>query len=376
MPSRPHLPETTGGTKGDGMRKPARPNRGRIVAAVLVLLSLAAAGLALSGLSDFDLDARSQRELTFGTAGATLSGTLVLPDGTGERPHAVALIVHGDGPQDRWSNGGYLPLVNALLDKGIAVYSWDKPGVGASGGDWLDQSMRDRSEETRAAWAAVAQALPQARGRIGFLGFSQAGWVLPAVAAQESPKPAFVALVGGAVSWQRQGDYFTTRRLEGEGWTREKIAQHLIETDRREEEMFAALAAGTLPEAEAARHMGVTAERLAFIRRNRHADASDAIAQVDAPFLAVWGAEDLNVDPQANAGDYRRQLPPSPRHRIEVLPGATHGLLRADLFGYQLTDAMPWHAKAAFLLLGRKAYAEGAIPLVGDWIVETAKGAS
>lgn len=344
---------------------------------MLALLALVAAGLALvSGLSDFDLDGRSQRELTFTSAGATLSGTLVLPDGAGERPQAVALLVHGDGPQDRWSNGGYLPLINALLDRGIAVYTWDKPGIGASTGDWLGQSMQDRSEEARAAWAAVAQTLPQARGRIGFLGFSQAGWVLPALAAQEGPKPAFFVLVGGAVSWQRQGDYFTARRLEAEGRTPEQIAGQLIETERREEEMFSALTAGTLPEAEAARAMGMTVERIAFIRRNRHADASDAIAQVDAPFLAVWGNEDLNVDPQANAGDYRRLLPPSPHHRVEVLPGATHGLLKASLFGYQLADQMPWYTKGAFLLLGRKAYADGAIPLIGDWIEKTVKGAS
>lgn len=359
------------------MDKPARTNRRRIVLAMLALLALAAAGLALlSGLSDFDLDARSQRQLTFTSGGATLSGTLVLPDGAEERTEAVALLVHGDGPQDRWSNGGYLPLVNALLDRGIAVYSWDKPGIGASSGDWLAQSMPDRSEEARAAWAAVARALPQARGRIGFLGFSQAGWVLPAVAAQDGPKPAFFVLVGGAVSWQRQGDYFTAHRLEAEGRTPEEIAQQLIETERSEEEMFSALAAGTLPETDAARAMGASVERLAFIRRNRHADASDAIAQVDAPFLAVWGAEDLNVDPQANARDYRRLLPSSPHHRVEVLPGATHGLLEASLFGYQLTDRMPWYAKGAFLLLGRKAYAKGAIPFVGGWIVETAQGAN
>ena len=358
------------------MQKPARTGRRLIAVAILVVLGLAAVGLALPGLSDFDMDARDQRELPFTAGGATLSGTLLLPDGAGERPDAVALLVHGDGPQDRWSNGGYLPLVNALLDRGIAVYTWDKPGIGASTGDWLDQSMQDRTEEARAAWAAVAQALPQARGRIGFLGFSQAGWVLPALAAHDGPRPTFFVLVGGAVSWQRQGDYFTARRLEAEGRTPEEIAQQLIETERSEEEMFSALTAGTLPEVDAARQMGTSVERLAFIRRNRHADASDAIAQVDTPFLAVWGEEDLNVDPQANAGDYRQLLPPSPHHRVEVLPDATHGLLRAGLFGYQLTDEMPWYAKGAFLLLGREAYAKGAIPLVGDWIVKTVHGAN
>jgi alpha-beta hydrolase superfamily lysophospholipase len=26
--------------------------------------------------------------------------------------------------------GGYLPLVNFLVEEGIAVFSWDKPGIG------------------------------------------------------------------------------------------------------------------------------------------------------------------------------------------------------------------------------------------------------
>lgn len=346
------------------MRKPGRGIRWLIAGAALALVAV---GLALPGLSDFDIAERAQRELTFDSGGASLSGTLLLPEDTGEPPQAVVLLVHGDGPQDRYSGGGYLPLVNALLDDGIAVFTWDKPGIGASTGDWLTQSMQDRADEARAALSAVAGSLPQARGRIGFLGFSQAGWVLPRLASTETDADFFV-LVGGAVNWQRQGDYFTARRLAADGWMPERIAEYLIDAERREAELFSDLAAGTLAPGEAAGRIGVTPERLAFIARNRHADASADIAQTESPFMAIWGEEDLNVDAQVNAADYRRLHRPAPPSVVTTLPGATHGLLRADLFNYQLPDQMPWHAKAAFMVLGRKAYAPGAIATVSAWI--------
>lgn len=62
------------------------------------------------------------------------------------KPVAIHLV-HGDGPQDRWSEGGYIPLVKFLVSQGIAVFSWDKPGVGNSTGNWLAQTMSDRAEE-------------------------------------------------------------------------------------------------------------------------------------------------------------------------------------------------------------------------------------
>lgn len=346
------------------MRKQGRTIRWLIAGAVL---ALAIVGLALPGLSDFDVAGRTQRELTFDSGGAGLSGTLLLPGNAGERPRAVVLLVHGDGPQDRFSAGGYLPLVNALLDDGIAVFTWDKPGIGASTGDWLSQSMQDRADEARAALSAVADSLPQAGGRIGFLGFSQAGWVLPRLASTETDAGFFV-LVGGAVNWQRQGDYFTARRLEAEGWTPERIAGHLIDADRRETELFSGLATGTLAPGEAARRIDVTPERLAFIARNRHEDASTDIARIDRPFMAIWGERDLNVNPRANAADYRRLHLPARPSIVTMLPGATHGLLRASLFNYQLPDQMPWHARAAFVVLGRNAYAPGAIASMSEWI--------
>jgi len=122
------------------------------------------------------------RVITFTHNEDILEGTLTLPAGVSSPP--VVLLIHGDGAQDRWSQGGYLPLVNDLLAKGIAVYSWDKPGVGESRGNWLAQTMRDRSDEATVALKTLKKQPELLQSRFGFLGFSQAGWVVPQAAMQ------------------------------------------------------------------------------------------------------------------------------------------------------------------------------------------------
>ena len=106
------------------------------------------------------------------------------------------------------------------------MYSWDKAGVGDSSGDWLQQSMSDRATETIAAMKAVQAATKDFGNPIGFMGFSQAGWVLPKVATQVSADTWFV-IVGGATNWRAQGAYFTTRRLMSEGHSTEYIRDYV-----------------------------------------------------------------------------------------------------------------------------------------------------
>ncbi|WP_447887723.1 alpha/beta hydrolase family protein [Serratia fonticola] len=101
-------------------------------------------------LSEFELsDDGHQRTISFEHHQDILEGTLILPSGKISPP--LVLLVHGDGAQDRWSEGGYIPLVNFLVAQGVAVYSWDKPGVGASSGNWLAQTLSDRAEEAASA---------------------------------------------------------------------------------------------------------------------------------------------------------------------------------------------------------------------------------
>jgi len=287
--------------------------------------------LFLRGLSDFDLSEYPHTEVQFSTDQGLIAGTLVLPGEGDDAP--IAIFVHGDGPQDRFSSDGYLVQMRLLLEAGIGVYSWDKPGVGESEGNWLHQSMSDRAREADAALRAVQQIDHVDASKVGFLGFSQAGWVVPEAVGPGSTA-AFAILVGGAVNWEEQGAYYGRQRRAQE-----------------------------IPRAS------LTADRSAFVERNRGADGRDALAKVNVPILALFGSGDLNVDPVADSETYRQiVMPLRLENKVVVVPEATHGLLRAPLFNYQLVSQWPDWLLAMYVMAGRYAFAPGVWQEIAVWI--------
>lgn len=349
---------------------PPRPSRfrTRLTAAVVtfVVLIAIAASLALRGLTDFDLSGRYIENLTFDSAGKSLSGTLVLPDENHDGP--IAIMVHGDGPQDRFSSDAYLPLINALLDHGIGIYSWDKAGIGHSTGNWLDQSMTDRAVETKAAFDMVSAKRPTQQGKIGLLGFSQAGWVIP----KASPliaNNAFNVIIGGAVNWQDQGAFYTRQRLLTEGLSDTEISERIAESLKRDEVTFALDADYQSYIAATNDPHPISEDRFGFVKRNINSDATADLKRLRAPTLAIFGADDLNVDARNDAAIYRDLLEGRhPQNEVTLIADATHGLLRAGMFNYQLAHQMPLDRQILFLVMGQYAFASEAIDHITKWI--------
>lgn len=324
-----------------------------IIGSAFILTILTFAGL--WRLTDHDLDRRQSEAFVFTSGDVSISGTLWLPD---TPPVAAVVFVHGDGPQDRTSQGSYAPLINVFLDRGIAVAAWDKPGVGGSEGNWLLQSMADRTLETRAALAQLALRFDNTiRGAVGF---SQAGWVLPSLTAEDAD---FIVLIGAAVSWHDQGKYFTRMRLASENLDSIDIEETLAKRENENERTFGPSALSrNRPE-------GMSLDRWIFIRENRTADARNALSHLSLPLFAIWGADDLNVDAQRDAEIYSLTL----AHRdivteVVIWPDATHGLLKSPPYNWQLTEEWSWFAMARFLAEGRHAFAPGAIETITDWI--------
>ncbi|EKY3246045.1 alpha/beta hydrolase family protein [Cronobacter dublinensis] len=325
-----------------------------IIISVLILLVTL---WVMSRLAIFDAQSLPQAHtVTFIHNGNPLQGTLTLPDSVQHPP--VALLVHGDGAQDRWSQGGYLPLVNTLLANGIAVFSWDKPGVGESGGNWLAQTMRDRSDEAVQAMTTLRKIPALSHSRFGFLGFSQAGWVVPKAAALAHAD--FAVIVGGAINWRDQGSYFLETRLALSGHTPSEIAQ-AIQNDRLD---FARrYTAPTVSRPCAGR-----CTRDDFERRNALADARADITQMKIPVMVLMGANDRNVRPGETLTVWAATLPPATPRCLRMMDGATHGLLKSRWYDYQLPSQWPWWAQALFLLSGEHAYAPGAPEAIATWI--------
>ena len=76
------------------------------------------------------LAGHAEADVHFRCAGAVLAGTLFLPRRAGPLPAVV--YVHGSGQALRW--GWDVPWVRQIVGAGIAFFSYDKRGVGASQG--------------------------------------------------------------------------------------------------------------------------------------------------------------------------------------------------------------------------------------------------
>jgi hypothetical protein len=330
----------------------------KIILFLLFILLIVGVLWAVDGLMDFDLGAHDVREVSFTVGDTVLSGTLVLPHDVDSPP--IALTIHGDGPQDRFSDSGYLPIINTLLDAGIGVFTWDKAGVGSSTGNWLEQTMTDRATEALAARLAIAELDTIDIDQIGFLGFSQAGWVLPRVANEITP--AFTVIVGGAVSWRDQGTYYNRVRLTAQGVPATEITQRLKERIEKNDALFSE------PITEATQ-TDMDPDRLRFVANAYWEDSTAAIAGMQGPVLAIWGEKDLNVDAVTDAATYTAQLAPlSDQRSVIMVPNATHGLLRADLFNYQLPTDWPWYLEYLFIGMGRDAFAPQSLDQITQWI--------
>lgn len=324
-----------------------------VVACVLIVIS----GIVLHGLSAFELPDRAQQTLSFSLGDARLEGTLLLPENKHNPP--VVLLVHGDGAQDRWSDGGYLPLVNALVAQGIGVFSWDKPGVAASSGDWLAQTLHDRADEAVAALQALRARPELKESRLGFLGFSQAGWVVPNASQRSTAN--FIVLIGPAINWREQGFYYMQQRLAAEG------AEPSVITDAIARER-AAYSQRFTPQTVMQPCMS-RCTRDDFERRNALSDARQDIAAQRVPVMVLMGAQDLNVSSQETLTVWSRLLPEETSRCLRDVKGATHGLLRAKWFNYQLSEQWPRWTQWGFLAAGQSAYAPGALDAISEWIL-------
>ena len=204
--------------------------------------------------------------LAFESAGVTLDGSLVLPKTT----VAAAVLIHGGGRAER-----YIALARFLANEGVAVFTYDKRGVGRSGGlyeDNADISAKNLAVLASDATAAVVALQRHARVAgipVGIIGLSQAGWVAP-VAAQ-TPGVRFMGLWSGVVATTSEEIHFSALARKEQG--------HEHNHDR-----------GQMPSpAEIARFVA------SVPRRADDVDPRLSIAKLDIPALWLFGAEDTSI---------------------------------------------------------------------------------
>ncbi|GGS91904.1 hypothetical protein GCM10010156_57710 [Planobispora rosea] len=269
-----------------------------------------------------------EEQVTITGGAQPLKGVIAWPTG-GRGPYGLVVFVHGDGPIDATHDTFYRPAWEALARAGYASLSWNKPGLAGAPGNWLHQSMQDRAEETMAA-IAWAKKLPDVDpARIGLWGASQAGWVLPEVAAR-TPGLKFVIAVSPAINWLRQGRYNLLAELKERGASPEETRAAVARSD----ETLEHLRKGSTFEryrAAVGDVDGMTPDRWRFVMTNYTSDASDDLAEMRTPVLLMLGGHDVNVDVDETEDTYRRLLTRPGQLQVRRYPDATHSMARKDV---------------------------------------------
>lgn len=147
-----------------------------------------------------------------------LAGELVLPSA---RPTGVLVFVHGsgDGPRrayDLWTN--------FFVSRGWAVVVFDKRGSGQSTGDWHDANFVTLASDVRSVLQWTREQKDLAKIPLGLWGASQAGWIIPQLAAEKAVN--FAIVQAGAST---PVDEFLGRTVESElkayGFSPKEIAK-------------------------------------------------------------------------------------------------------------------------------------------------------
>lgn len=281
---------------------------------------------------------RSHRELAFDWRGLTLAGTLHLP--SSPSPHPAVLMLQGSGPADRDSGGYFPPIRDSFLSRGIATYSFDKPGIGGSSGDWRHYALADRADQALTAMASLSGHDAIDPGRIGVWGQSQGGWLVQIIASR-SPGPAFaIANSGAAIGVEEQDRYGCEHTMRAGGKSEAEIERALAYIDAVHAaalrgDGYATVEAQLLKTARGQPWYGYLTiddeEDWGIVRRfvSERYEPAAAIARVRCPFLAIFGALDALVPAWESAGIYDRALREAGNRdaTLVIFPRGNHRIL-------------------------------------------------
>jgi uncharacterized protein len=285
------------------------------------------------------VDTEKHEDVRFSNGDVSLTGTLISPATPGKHPGII--LVHGSGLENREY---ILPWARFLIRRGVAVLGYDKRGVGGSTGDWNTASFDDLAGDAVAAFEYLKTRNDIDPARIGLLGVSQAGWIMPLAAVRAKDLAFLISISGAGVSPAETtidqarnemtaagmkpktvGDIVAVMKLQyqfartGEGWgeyaeAREKLAARIGRPP------------DTLPRTPDHPYWQL-------IRRLYLYDPAPTLGQLQVPVLALFGELDNNVVAEKNKAAWEAALKSAGNrdHTVLILAKANHGMFEAQV---------------------------------------------
>jgi len=301
-------------------------------------------------------------KLSFDWAGLELAGSLHLPLVT--RPHPAVLMAQGSGPADRNSNGYFVPIRRAFIDRGIATFAFDKPGCGESSGDWQDYGLEGRADQLIAAVELVRNHPAIDGERVGIWGHSQGGWLAQKLARRSNGFAFAIASSAPTIAVHQQILYDSEQTIRNAGFDQPAIREAL------------SLTRALLDAAASDTDFGsISTQLLEPASRNSWYSNYDTIADagewhhaktlvgapheplrdlkdVTCPFLAVYGGLDTLLPPWRGVEESGRALAEAECSDVTIVafPDGDHRMQAPDT----------------------KDFVDGYLDLLGDWTASRA----
>ena len=137
-----------------------------------------------------------------------LEADLLIPAGGNEKKGAVIFIT-GSGPNVYQAYFGIAQkyVQDVFLPRDMAVLFVNKRGMGESEGNWKHNDFQGRADDLYVTVQFLKEHPSINPGRIGIIGHSQGGYVVPITASQHVDVAFFISLVGSTrIVWEQMED--------------------------------------------------------------------------------------------------------------------------------------------------------------------------
>ncbi len=270
----------------------------------------------------------TQEEVTFSNGDATLTGTLVLPEGC-TRKTPVLIMVTGSGQEDRdetiFDHKPFAVLADVLGRAGIATLRYDDRGVGGSTGDVVNATTEDFRDDALAG----IKLLRERFDKVGVIGHSEGGLIALMLAADKQAD-FIVSLAGVAVSGIELIVAQSRTSLESAGYPEDQVDTFCKAVG---EAAYVRVHGGRMPFVDELdlpddlkqAYQGILVQiQSPWMQKLLSLDMRPRLGSITCPVLALNGTKDIQVDCESNLSALREGLPANPRNRIEALEGLNH----------------------------------------------------
>ncbi len=271
-----------------------------------------------------------EQEVRFASGPFSLAGTLAIPNSDGRFPGV--LLIAGSGEVDRNENhkklriNAFSQIASHLAEHRIATLWYDKRGVGASDGNYLETGLLDNVSDASCALTYLKSHERIRSDAVFLLGHSEGALISTRLAADGTDVAGVVLLGGSAqpgedvLKWQARQVAEGMKGLDR--WLTRLLRIDIVKTQQKHLERIKHSSGDWYR----VRLIAVVNAR--WMREFMAYNPAEDLARIRVPVLAITGSKDIQVDPadltrmsQLVKSDFEYHVVPDVSHILRVEHG-------------------------------------------------------